>query len=214
MREITRHLCVYCKPLHAIPIVELDRRRIAILLESLARDSGPTAANRTRSSLSTFLGWCIGSGYIEHNPVSYTPQQAERPRQRVPNLEELRAIWSVLGDDTYSTIVRLLLLLGLRRAEVGNLAWSEVDFAASLIVLPKERVKAKRVHVVPLTDSARALLKAQPRRDQDSVFGQSARGYGFESWSGGKRELDAKLVRPAIVSSPGHCMIFEARSRP
>ena len=208
MREMTRHLRRYAQPLHATPIVELDRRRIAVLLGSLAENSGPAAANHCRASLRSFLGWCVGSGYLEHNPATYTPQQPQRPRQRVPSLEELRIIWSVLGADAYGEIVRLLMLLGLRRAEVGDLSWSEVDFEAAVLVLPAGRVKGKRQHTVPLTEGALAILKRQPRRNRDKIFGYSSKGHGFGGWGDGKRRLDAKL------RAAGHHVKASGAARP
>ena len=193
MREVTRHLCHYAKPLHATPIAELDRRRIAALLDDLADDSGAATANRVRASLSSFFSWCIGSGYREQNPVTYTPKRPESPRQRVPSLGELRAIWSVLGDDPYSSIVKLLLLTGLRRAEIGDLAWHEVDLEAASILLSAGRVKGKRQHIVPLSAAALRLLEAQPHTPRHHLFGQGSKARGFQSWPRGKAELDAKL---------------------
>jgi integrase len=65
--------------------------------------------------------------------------------------EELRKLWHSLGTDDFSDIVRLLLLTGQRRNEIGRLAWGEIDFGTKIILLPPERVKNGREHSVPLS---------------------------------------------------------------
>jgi integrase len=80
----------------------------------------------------------------------------------------------------------LLLLLGLRRQEIGGLAWAELDLDAGLITLPPARTKNGRTHVIPLPALAIEILEAQPRGPGEHVFGKN----GFKSWSRGKALLD------------------------
>ena len=67
-----------------------------------------------------------------------------------------------MGDDDYSRIVRLLILTGQRRAEIGDLAWPEIDFDKRQIELPEHRTKNRRPHIVPLSEQALAILEAVP----------------------------------------------------
>ena len=39
-------------------------------------------------------------------------------------------VWLAAPDNDYGNIVRLLMLIGCRRAEIGSLRWSEVDIEA------------------------------------------------------------------------------------
>lgn len=65
---------------------------------------------------------------LDVNPVTGTAKADEGgSRERVLTPEELRRLWSGLGDGRFSDIVRLLLLTGQRRNEIGKLQWSEVD---------------------------------------------------------------------------------------
>jgi hypothetical protein len=50
--EVERHLAVHAKPLHAVPLAEVDRRHVARLLATIGETSGRTAANHVRASLS------------------------------------------------------------------------------------------------------------------------------------------------------------------
>jgi integrase len=93
--------------------------------------------------------------------------------QRVLAQDELRKLWRGLNDDSFSDIIRLLLLTGQRRNEIGMLQWSEVDLARKLIVLAPERTKNSRSHEVPLSAQALAILARQPRRNSsDFLFAE------------------------------------------
>jgi integrase len=199
--EVERHLTIQCKALHARPINNIDRRLLALHLSELAESSGPGAANRCRASLSSLFTWAAKEGLAESNPVAFTNKAVEKgERKHVISDAELAKIWRALGDDDYGTIVKLLMLTGTRRDEIGSLRWSEIDFEAATIELPPERTKSEREFVVPLPPAAVAILKARPRQeDRDVVFGSGPNG--FRDWSGSKAELNAKLdgVAPWVL---------------
>ena len=99
------------------------------------------------------------------NPVVGTNKPAGSiPRDRVLDDDELAAIWRACKDDDFGRIVRLLALTGCRREEIGGLRWAEIDLAKGTLSLPKERVKNKRTHVLPLPGLAIEIIESAPRR--------------------------------------------------
>ena len=76
------------------------------------------------------------------------------PRQRLLTDLELVVIWRALDASHYADIIRLLILTGARREEIGGLMWAEVDFDAAVINLPGERTKSRQPHIVPLSGLA------------------------------------------------------------
>src|SRR5690606_26001396 len=105
------------------------RGDISRLLEGVRDTSGPIASNRLRSSLSSLWVWGLRSGRIDgESPVAYTQKLGqESERDRVLTDDELRLIWKCTsGGSDYGLIVRLLLLTGVRRSEVGGMCCSEV----------------------------------------------------------------------------------------
>jgi integrase len=190
--EVQRHLRQHAKPLAKLPLAEIDRRAIATRLGEIESASGPVARNRVRSSLSAFFSWAVTEGLIEINPVTGTAKADEgSSRDRVLSDDELAEVWHCLGDDQFGDIVRLLILTGQRREEIGGLRWSETTDDA--IVLAPERTKNRRHHIVPLASPALEIIARQPRRKgRDLIF-----GYGegaFSGWSDCKAALDARLV--------------------
>ena len=141
--EVARHLEGHARPFHNRAIENVDRRTIAIRLAEITESSGPSAANRTRSSLITYFDWLLREGLLEGaNPASYTNQAVEGgARSRLLADSELRQIWSALGDDQHSTIVRLLILLGARRREIGDLHWSEIISMPRLSRCPRSGLR-------------------------------------------------------------------------
>jgi integrase len=142
----------------------------------------------------------VREGFRDDNPATYTNKATEnRPRDRLLSDAELAMIWQALDDDQYGAIVKLLILTGLRRGEIGGLRWSETDLETNRITLPAARTKNGRPHVVSMSPSIRALLEAQPRRNEpdgrprDLIFGDAAAD-GFARWNDSKVELDERLT--------------------
>jgi integrase len=183
---VERHLLTYAKPLHGLGVALVSRRDIGNLLATMAASSGSPSANFTRASLSAFFGWCMMRGLVEQNPVIGTHVAKMEPRTRVLPLAELAAVWRACGDDPYGAIVRLLILTGQRREEIGGLRLEEIG--DGIIALPASRAKNKRAHIIPLSASAQAILAARPSRGE-FIFGPKP----FTSWSRGKALLDAAL---------------------
>jgi integrase len=193
LREVRRHLETYAKPFHGLPVNSVDRRAIAERLNALARDSGPVAANHARATWSAMYGWAMREGLATSNPVIDTNRREQKSRDRILSNDELRAIWSALQDDDYGDVVRLLMLTGQRANEIGGLRWSEIQ--DEMIVLPAERVKNGRTHLVPLSQEAGAILKARRTASRDHVFGLRDNN-GFATWSRSKALLDARMEPP------------------
>jgi integrase len=210
---IHRHLVVYAKPLHPLPLNKIDRRTIALRLGEIERASGGPSRNRFRSSLSAFFAWAIREGLTEINPVVGTGKANEgNGRDRVLSETELAQLLSQMGTDDFSDIVRLLVLTGQRREEIGGLRWSEVDLRRELIVLGPDRTKNRRLHELPLSKQALDILDRRRMPYVIGVIVNRGRGIGhnkqgighnkrgewvwgrrFTAWSKSKEILDRRL---------------------
>jgi integrase len=191
--EIRRHLLVHAKPLHQLSVARITLRDIADLLSSVTKRSGDITANRVRSSLSVVFSWLIQNGRVLANPVVNAGKNPEKSRARVLSPAELKLVWDSVGiGDQYSAIIRLLMLTGARANEIAGLAWSEV--ADGQIVLPAERVKNGREHVLPLSPAAAKIIEQQPRRDgRDLIFGNNTGP--FSGWSKCKERVDERIAK-------------------
>jgi integrase len=167
---------------------------VAARLAEIAAANGLYASNRARAALSTFYSWAIGEGLANENPVVGTNKAVvEETRDRILTPEELRLAWQLAGPGDFGAIVRLLILTGQRREEVGGMLWSELDLDAALWTIGKDRTKNGLAHEVPLSQPATAILRAVTHRDdRDFVFGA---GDGpFQGWSNAKAALDERMT--------------------
>jgi integrase len=196
--ELERHLMIHAKPLHGLLVPKIQRQDIASVL-NVVRSKHAITANRVRTSLSSFFSWAISEGLREDNPVTGTKRTDENSRERVLTPVELRLIWNSLEDDHFGSIIKLLALTGQRAAEMAGLRWSEIQNSA--IVLPPDRTKNAREHVVPLSDPARKIIEAQPRRVnadgelRELIFGH--RKGPFSGWGKSKEALDKRIAEKA-----------------
>jgi integrase len=194
--EVERHLLKHGKPLLGLQLARIDRRTIAIQLTAVTTESGAVSANRMRSSLVAFFGWCVREGMLECNPAIGTNRKAEQSRDRVLTDVELKTVWNATtGDDDYSAIVRLLTLTGQRANEIAALRWSEI--LEDRIALPASRTKNSRAHSIPITAAARAILDSRPRGGDDFVFG-ARQGAPFSGWGTRKVALDQRIADEGI----------------
>jgi integrase len=190
------YLNQYARTLHGLPATAIDRKKIADLLDTIAKNSGAVSANRARSALSALFTWAMRKGLHDNNPCIATEKRRERSRDRVLTDSELAAVWNALGETDYGDILRLLILTGQRAGEIGGLRWNEIDFDEDLISLPANRTKNDTAHSFPMSGPVRDILKARTQT-RDLVFGRGA--IGFNGWNRSKVRLDATIKLPDWV---------------
>jgi integrase len=85
-----------------------------------------------------------------------------------------------------------LILTACRRAEIGDLRWSELDFERGTFTIPAERAKTGKARVIPLLPMMREVIDDVPRMaSREQLFGE--RGpRGFTGWPYHKPPLDAR----------------------
>jgi integrase len=188
-REVERHLLKYAKSLHGLQLQKIDRRTVAALVLDVGSDNGAATGNRVRASLSALFSWAMRQGLCDSNPIAGSTRQAEQSRARVLSDDELKIIWNALRSDDYSAIIKLLVLTGCRRDEVGSLCWSEVT--ADQIVLPPQRTKNNREHRIPIVGAVRAILDGRARNGA-FVFGRHP-AKPFSGWGVSKAGLDQRI---------------------
>jgi integrase len=187
------------QPLHGKAIADIRRRDIADLLATVERSSGAPMASLTRATLGRLWSWMLATDRADASPVAGAPSYEVPKRSRVLSDAELRALWAATEEPVhYHLIVRLLLLTGCRRGEVGGMRWNELD--GSIWTIPSSRAKNHRQLVLPLPQQAVRELERAPRlAGRDCLFGQGSRG--FAGWSTAKARLDKDLRFNASWSS-------------
>jgi integrase len=146
-------------------IADIGRRDILDLIDGIADRGSIIMARRVQAYVHRLFRWAVGRGVISANPASDLPKPgAETKRSRVLSDVELRAIWHAAGKIGWplGEVIRLLILTGARREEIGQLKWSEI--AGDIIALSGARTKNAEPHTIPLSSAAIDVLQRAPRK--------------------------------------------------
>jgi integrase len=153
-----RYFEKHWSPLLSLPLNRIERRIVAERLRELIGEHGPSSAGRARTNLSALFRWAMGEGLCDANPVIGTndPEAGITPRQCVLEDEAIKAIWHACLDDDFGKIVKLLLLTGCRRDEIGALRWDEINLKTGMLDNPRSaRQKPSCLAAAPAGAGAR-----------------------------------------------------------
>ena len=154
-----------------IPVAGISRADIKDLFLKKA-ETKPVAANRMLALINVILNYAIDEELIDNNPATRIEKRPEAPRDRYLSAAEIKTFWHGLDnikfDPQIARILKFLLAVGQRRAEVAHMRWSEINLAEARWELPAGRTKANRPHRVPLSELAIGLI-GEPR-DDEHVF--------------------------------------------
>jgi integrase len=182
-------------------MADIGRRDILDLIDGIADRGAPVMARRTHAHLHRLFRWSVGRGIIPINPMADLPKPgAETKRDRVLMDDELVAVWrgcEELGWP-FGSAVKLLMLTGARREEIGALRWSEIH--ENTIRLDGSRTKNNEPHRIPLSAAALGVLGHCPIvGGSDLVFTTNGKT-PVSGWSRAKAALDQVVGRDAVAS--------------
>ena len=182
------------------PANQLTRSAVVTTLDALTQAGKTAMAGRTLAYGRACFSWARKRGMLPENPFHDLPISAGKvTRDRVLTDAEVRAIWvaaSNLGWP-FGPLIQLLLLTAQRREEVAGMRWSEISADGTTWVIPAERAKNGRAHVVHLAPAARDILATLPRFDgSDWVFTTTGRST-VSGFSKAKERLEAFMATNA-----------------
>jgi integrase len=181
----------YAADLHGRDVRTIRRSEIQAILDKIAQDH-PATAVQTKAAISRFFSWAVvRRDEIMGNPAAATEDIALEKRSRVLTDAELRKLWAATEKPTpYHAIIRLLLLTGARRMEVGGIRDSVLE--DGVWTIPAARTKSGKELVLPLSRQAQAILEGWTRVDgRDRIFSFGTNG--FDHWGASKAALDQVL---------------------
>ncbi|MGB6008052.1 tyrosine-type recombinase/integrase [Castellaniella sp.] len=148
-------------------VADLTPTDIRALIESIAERGARCAALLAQQWISQVFSYAIVQGLREDNPASLLKGLVRRPTVRhhpplswsdIPEFFQRLDGWSGYSDIAIG--LRLLALMFVRPSELRLARWSEFDFDNAVWTVPKERMKMRRPHMVPLSRQTLALLSS------------------------------------------------------
>jgi integrase len=194
------------------PIASITSEEVHDVIDE-ARDGGiPGLRNRFNresdargrkllSALSRMFKWLIKNRRrrygLKVNPCVAVPApDPAKVRDRVLTNAEIVAYWKSADAEPgpYGAVLKLILLTGCRLREVSELRWAELSGDMSQFVVPAERSKNHRPHLVPLAPMARSILKTMPKIEGSPWVFTSTGSKPGNGWSKLKCRLDARMT--------------------
>ena len=151
-----------------VKVNEIMRRQVVDVLSPIWHTKAETA-RRVRQRIRAVMDRAVALEYIDYNPAGDAINGAltKMPRVRahhraLPYMELPSAIQAVRGS-TASPSVKLafemLALTACRSGEIRGMTWDEVDLETATWTVPATRMKAGKLHRVPLSLRALAILR-------------------------------------------------------
>jgi len=165
-------LKTYAAPvLGKLPVAQVDVGAVLQVLVPFWREN-PEAASRLRGRIEAVLDYAAAHGWrMEENPARWRghldrllPAGSKLARGRDPHALAWPEIGKFLAalrkqDVTSALALRFAIVTAARTAEVLGMQWQEIDPDAAVWTLPPTRKVSGRLHRVPLSDAALALLR-------------------------------------------------------
>lgn len=151
----------------AIPAAALSRDQIRRWGAEIAQRSG-TSANRAFECLRRCMSWAVENDLLTASPFVRLPKPSKakvEPRE-VMSVDELAGLVQALEAEPcgYANATWLLLLTGVRKAEVRGARVAEID--GDLWRVPGSRTKNSEEHLVPLSRQALEVIARQRYRNR------------------------------------------------
>ena len=189
-------------------VSEITPADVLAVLMPIWPDKAETG-RRVRQRIAVVMRWSIAQGHRQDNPAGEAISQA-LPRSRrakrhypaLPYADVAAAIAKVRASGAYKITVlcfEFLVLTVARSGEARLATWDEIDFETATWTIPAERMKAGRMHRVPLSARALEILReAQEARAASNLVFPSVTGKALSSM------MLSKLVKELGIGAVPH----------
>ncbi len=160
------------------PLSSISRAEVNELLDGFVLEGRVGTSREVRKSLTRLFSWAAERGMVQADPLLGMRRRDPAPEEdgRALSLEEVRELWpqATAVGYPYGSILKLLLLTGLRLEELRTATWEMVDKKRRALVLTpaqhKTGYKTGQGIVAPFCDPAWEIMKSLPRFKGDFIF--------------------------------------------
>ncbi len=148
---------------------KLQTRDITRALDTIVKRGAPMHANKVLSTLKQVFNYALNRGELVANPAASLRARdvggVEKPKERYLTLDELKTLWLFLESDQHglslsiTQAIKIIILTGVRTAEIRLATWSEFDFDQSLWIIPPAHTKTAMPMKIHLTSQVKSILQ-------------------------------------------------------
>lgn len=189
------------------------RARRRLVVTRLGRPTTPATINREVALLHRVLNFGVGRRRIPANPIRGAVKLLREapPPDVVVDEAGIERIVSLIGNRASRAWTILAFESGMRRGEIRQLCWRQLDAAAGTIAIPGAHTKSRRPRVVEFPERSQAALAELPQVCEH-VFANPATGRPYHAQRLYKLFVRA-VVRSGIVGADGKRPTWHALRR-
>jgi len=148
------------------PVDQIEPLELLTVLQKIEKRGALEQASKIRRRCGEVLRYAVVTGRAKHNFAPDLAIALNKPKKNhFPFLTEkeipdfVKALDGYQGSLLTKYATQLLMLTGVRTIELRAAEWSEFDLKNAMWEIPKERMKKRRSHLVPLSTQAVEILK-------------------------------------------------------
>jgi len=166
-RPVALHLLPKLKD---TPLELIDVAMLRELIYDLREHKGVATALLCHGWADRIFGYAVEHDYCKHNPAALIKAARVGNRNKrtrwlsTPEIKRyLVGLYQCNTYRGYKLALHLLLMLALRKCELCEASWSEIDFEKREMLIPAGRMKTKKDHLVMLPTQAIEMLQELQR---------------------------------------------------
>ncbi len=159
-----RALDLILRRLSVTRVAQLSESVINEFREQRLLEVATRTVNIDVTTLQIMLNWAASTrnAFIASNPIAGVkplPMAGnERKRRRPLSIEEVESLFAV-SPDYLRPVWRMFMTTGMRRSEVANLKFSDVDFDRGVVCISAASAKTKKAREIPLDEEMLATIR-------------------------------------------------------
>ena len=163
-RSLDNHLL---PSLGKLPISKITAPKVIEILKPIAAKGSLETVKRLCQRLNEIMIFAVNTGLIHANPLAGLRAAFQKPvKENMPTITpgELPQLMRDISYASIKLVTRFLIEWQLhtmvRPSEAAGAKWSEIDLENNVWIIPAERMKKKREHLVPLTEQTLEILNS------------------------------------------------------
>ena len=162
------------------PLQDVLPKDIIEIVKRVEQRGAIESSHRLFTQISRVFKYAVSNQIAERNPCNDMDKNMilkSATKKNYPTITDDKTINALLhsideysGDYTTKMALKLLPYVFVRPFNIRHAQWEEIDFKDKIWRIPSEKMKTKKEHLIPLTDTTIAILKEMYAFSSDAKY--------------------------------------------
>ncbi|WP_434657347.1 tyrosine-type recombinase/integrase [Sulfurimonas sp. NW9] len=162
------------------PIKEIQRADILSIVDTMQDKGIFESTKKTINLLERIYKYAVSREYVEHNIIADFDKKVVIKKRAVKHHATLtddksikillQSINNYQGEVVTKYALKIIPYLALRPIELRSLRWEYINFKDNLIVIPADKMKMRREHLVPMTSTVKKMIQELKKYTGDKPY--------------------------------------------